>query len=72
MVSSSNSNSDSLLIVMPSSLSHCGLVILKHKTGDINRPEVLNNFNVGEAKACVFTIDDMAATNKASRTTSFI
>jgi len=33
--------------------------------GDINRPEVLKNFNVGEARACVFTIDDMTATNKA-------
>lgn len=34
--------------------------------GDINRPEVLHNFNVGDAKACVFTIDDMTATNKVS------
>ena len=33
-------------------------------TGDINRPEVLKNFDVGDAKACVFTIDDMTATNK--------
>lgn len=36
-------------------------------SGDINRPEVLKNFDVGEAKACVFTIDDMAATNKVRR-----
>ena len=34
-------------------------------TGDVNRPEVLRNFNVGKAKACVFTIDDMMATNRA-------
>jgi hypothetical protein len=38
--------------------------------GDINRPEVLHNFNVGDAKACVFTIDDMTATNKVSDSTS--
>ena len=47
---------------------HCPTLTLTHtqtiSTGDINRPEVLHNFNVGEAKACVFTIDDMAATNK--------
>lgn len=33
--------------------------------GDINRPEVLKSFNAGSAKACVITIDDMTATNKA-------
>ena len=33
--------------------------------GDINRPEVLRNFNVGAAKACIFTTDDEEATNKA-------
>ena len=33
--------------------------------GDINRPEVLKSFNAGTAKACVLTIDDMTATNKA-------
>jgi CPA2 family monovalent cation:H+ antiporter-2 len=33
--------------------------------GDINRPEVLKNFDAGAARACVFTIDDMTATNKA-------
>ena len=33
--------------------------------GDINRPEVLKSFDVGSAQACVITIDDMTATNKA-------
>ena len=33
--------------------------------GDINRPEVLRNFNVGAAKACVFATDDATATNMA-------
>jgi monovalent cation:H+ antiporter-2, CPA2 family len=33
--------------------------------GDINRPEVLKSFDVGSAMACVITIDDMTATNKA-------
>ena len=33
--------------------------------GDINRPEVLKSFDVGSAKACVITVDDMSATNKA-------
>lgn len=32
--------------------------------GDINRPEVLRNFDVGRARAVVFAIDDKAATNK--------
>ena len=32
--------------------------------GDINRPEVLRNFDVGAARACVFAIDDMTAINK--------
>lgn len=33
--------------------------------GDISRPEVLKHFHVGAAQACVLTMDDMAATNKA-------
>jgi len=33
--------------------------------GDINRPEVLRNFNVGASRACVFATDDQTATNKA-------
>jgi CPA2 family monovalent cation:H+ antiporter-2 len=33
--------------------------------GDINRPEVLRNFDVGAARAVVFAIDDMSAINKA-------
>jgi hypothetical protein len=36
--------------------------------GDINRPEVLRNFNVGAARACVFAIDDMTAINKVITT----
>ena len=35
--------------------------------GDINRPEVLRNFDVGAARACVFAIDDMTAINKVWR-----
>lgn len=37
--------------------------------GDINRPEVLRNFDVGRARAVVFAIDDKAATNKVPHTT---
>ena len=33
--------------------------------GDINRPEVMKSFDVGNAMAVVITIDDMTATNKA-------
>jgi hypothetical protein len=33
--------------------------------GDVNRPEVLKQFDVGDAKACIMTINDMTATNKA-------
>ncbi|RYH30454.1 potassium transporter KefB [archaeon] len=33
--------------------------------GDIHRPEVLKHFHVGDAKACVLTLSDMSATNKA-------
>ena len=33
--------------------------------GDVNRPEVLKSFDIGSAKACVVTVDDMTATNKA-------
>ena len=54
------------------SKTYLALVTLTHvPLGDINRPEVLKNFDVGEAKACVFTIDDMAATNKVKRSLCF-
>eukprot|EP00981_Chlorochromonas_danica_P007235 scaffold1618_cov158-Ochromonas_danica.AAC.19 len=33
--------------------------------GDIHRPEVLKHFHLGDAKACVLTLEDMSATNKA-------
>lgn len=33
--------------------------------GDVNRPEVLKSFHAESAKACVITIDDMTAINKA-------
>lgn len=33
--------------------------------GDVNRPEVLNSFHLENAKACVITIDDLTAINKA-------
>ena len=33
--------------------------------GDINRPEVLKNFHLDSAKACVITVDDLSAINKA-------
>ena len=40
------------------------MLISTFRLGDINRPEVLRNFDVGAARACVFAIDDMAAINK--------
>lgn len=33
--------------------------------GDIGRPEVLKGFHLQEARACVVTLSDMSATNKA-------
>jgi len=33
--------------------------------GDVTRPEVLKSFDAGKAKACVISIDDVTATNKA-------
>lgn len=33
--------------------------------GDVNRPEMLKHFHIGDAKACIVTFDDISAVNKA-------
>lgn len=33
--------------------------------GDANRPEMLKHFNVGKAKVCIVTFDEIAMINKA-------